>query len=201
VTVGGIQNIPAWCHHLCSSCGKKVKQSRYRPLQAQRVVRGIALSFLDPDAKGGGWSAPHPGRLYPRKNPVPILQEAGWAPGSVWTCAKNLASTGTQSPDRPARSHSLYRLSYRPPAVVVAQRFCANRPNCEFRVLPRRFVASALTRAKTLPRTRLQLQSSPIIFWRNTKWLWSSTHRTPLISHPVTSSYLQNEIEAVRTPV
>jgi hypothetical protein len=35
------------------------------------------------------------------------------APGSVWTCAKNLAPTGIRFPDRPARSQSLYRLSYR----------------------------------------------------------------------------------------
>jgi hypothetical protein len=25
---------------------------------------------------------------------IPILQEVGWAPGSVWTGAENLASTG-----------------------------------------------------------------------------------------------------------
>jgi hypothetical protein len=46
------------------------------------------------------------------KVPVPIVQEAGWAVGSVWTGAENLASTGIRSPDRPARSQSLYRLSY-----------------------------------------------------------------------------------------
>ena len=39
----------------------------------------------------------------PRKDPVPILQEAGWAPGPVWTGAENL-TTGIRSPDRPARS-------------------------------------------------------------------------------------------------
>ena len=48
----------------------------------------------------------------PGKDPVPIVQEAGWAPGPVWTGAENLAPTGTRSPDRPARSQSLYRLSY-----------------------------------------------------------------------------------------
>ena len=48
----------------------------------------------------------------PGKDPVPIVQEAGWAPGPVWTGAENLASTGIQSPDRPARSQTLYRLSY-----------------------------------------------------------------------------------------
>jgi len=32
----------------------------------------------------------------PRKDTVPILQEAGWAPGSVWT-AENLVPTGIRS--------------------------------------------------------------------------------------------------------
>ena len=46
------------------------------------------------------------------KDPVPFVQEAGWASGPVWTGAENLAPTGIRSPDRPARSQSLYRLSY-----------------------------------------------------------------------------------------
>ena len=46
------------------------------------------------------------------KDSVPIVQEAGWAPGPVWTSAESLAPTGIQSPDRPARSQSLYRLRY-----------------------------------------------------------------------------------------
>ena len=45
------------------------------------------------------------------KEPVPIVQEAGWVPGLVWTGAENLAPTEIRSPDRPARSQSLYRLS------------------------------------------------------------------------------------------
>jgi hypothetical protein len=47
-----------------------------------------------------------------RKNPVPIVWDAGWAPGTVWTGAKELAPTGIRSPNRPARSESLYRLNY-----------------------------------------------------------------------------------------
>jgi hypothetical protein len=43
---------------------------------------------------------------------VPILQEAGWAPGPVWTGAEILAPTGIRSPDRLACSESLYRRSY-----------------------------------------------------------------------------------------
>ena len=60
----------------------------------------------------GGWSAPRPGRFTPGKDPVTIVQEAGWAPGPVWTGAENLASTGIRSPDRPARNESLNRLSF-----------------------------------------------------------------------------------------
>jgi len=48
----------------------------------------------------------------PGKDQVPIVQEAGWTPGPVWTGSENLAHTGIPSPDRPARSHSLYRLRY-----------------------------------------------------------------------------------------
>jgi hypothetical protein len=46
------------------------------------------------------------------KDPVPVVQEAGWAPGPVWTGAEILAPTGIRSSNRPARSQSLYLLSY-----------------------------------------------------------------------------------------
>jgi len=46
-------------------------------------------------------STPRP-YFTPEKDPVPIVQEAGWAP--VWTGAENLAPTGNRSPDRPART-------------------------------------------------------------------------------------------------
>jgi hypothetical protein len=48
----------------------------------------------------------------PGKDPVPTVLETGWASGPVWTGEENLAATGIRSPDRPARSQSLYRLSY-----------------------------------------------------------------------------------------
>ena len=56
---------------------------------------------------GGGWSTPSSSRFTPRKDPVPIVQEVGWAPGTVWTGAENLASTGIRSPDHPALSESI----------------------------------------------------------------------------------------------
>jgi hypothetical protein len=64
----------------------------------------------------------------PGKDPVPIVQEAGWAPGLVWTGAENLAPIGIRSPDRPARSQSLYQLRH--PAlinIVWAQKLTNNK--------------------------------------------------------------------------
>jgi hypothetical protein len=54
----------------------------------------------------------------PGKDTAPILQEAGWVPGPVWTGAENLDPTSIRSPDRPARSQLLYRLSYPAPAHI-----------------------------------------------------------------------------------
>jgi len=80
---------------------------------AHRGSRGIALLFLDHGIRRGWGVSVTPRPLFTRgKTPVPILQEAGWTPGPVWTGAENLASTGIRSPDRPARSESLYRLRY-----------------------------------------------------------------------------------------
>ena len=90
----------------------KVKWSRYRPGVAQRVGRGIALLFHDRGTRRG-WvvsSTPRP-HFTPEKDPVPILQEAGWAPGPVWTGGKSRPHRDS-IPDRPPCSQSLYRLSY-----------------------------------------------------------------------------------------
>jgi hypothetical protein len=61
-----------------------------------------------------GWlfnATPRP--LYPEEgDTVPTVKRAGWAPVRVWTNAENLAPNGIRSPDLPARSEQLYRLSY-----------------------------------------------------------------------------------------
>jgi len=95
----------------------KIKWSRYRPSVAQMVGRGIAL-FLHDCGTRRGWvvsSTPRP-HFTPEKNTVPVLQEAGWAPVPVWTGGKSRPRRDSIS-DRPARSQSLYRLSY--PAHIL----------------------------------------------------------------------------------
>jgi len=101
---------------------KKVKV-KYTIVQALRLCtgrtthrgsRGIALLFHDLGTRRGWGVSVTPRSLFtPGKDLVPIVQEAGWAPGPVWTGVGNLASTGIRSSDRPARSQLLYRLSYR----------------------------------------------------------------------------------------
>ena len=81
---------------------------------AHRGSRGTALPFHDHGTRRGGGVSVTPRPLFtPGKDPLPIVLEAGWDPGPVWTGAENLEATGIRSPDRPARSQSLYRLSYR----------------------------------------------------------------------------------------
>jgi hypothetical protein len=47
-----------------------------------------------------------PAALPPKNEPVPIVQETGWARRPEWTVAENLVLTGIRSPDRPAPSES-----------------------------------------------------------------------------------------------
>ena len=80
---------------------------------AHRGSRGVALPFHDHGTRRGrGVSVTPRPQFTPGKDPVPIVQEAGRAPGLVWTGVENLAPTGILSPDCPACSQSLYRLHY-----------------------------------------------------------------------------------------
>jgi hypothetical protein len=100
-------------------------------VQAVQPIGGVQVylySFMTNSARRGWWVSGKARPLFtPRKDPIPIVQEAGWAPGPVWTGAENLVPTGIRSPDRPARSQSLYRL--RSPAHLrkkasTLMRFC-----------------------------------------------------------------------------
>jgi len=70
------------------------------------VSRGIAVLFLGSRDSRWEWRGqPHaPASSTPGKDPVPIVQEVGWAPGPVWSGAENLSPNGIRSPDRPGSS-------------------------------------------------------------------------------------------------
>ena len=55
----------------------------------------------------------------PGKDPVPIVQEVGWAPGPDWTGAENLAPTGIQSLTvQPVASHYT-QYATRPTKILI----------------------------------------------------------------------------------
>jgi hypothetical protein len=64
-------------------------------MKAYRGSRGIALLILNLGARWGCMVTAMTRSIYSReRDPVLIVQEAGWAPGPVWTGAENLAPTG-----------------------------------------------------------------------------------------------------------
>ena len=71
---------------------------------ALRVGRRIAQLFRDHGTRRRRvvsiTSRPY---FTPGKDPVPIAQKVGWAPGPVWTGGKS-RPTGIRSPDSPVRS-------------------------------------------------------------------------------------------------
>ena len=78
-------------------CKVKVKFSRYWPGVAQMVGRSIVYSSMTAALEGGEWSATRPGRtLPPRKDPIPILQEAV-APQGRSGRAEHFVHTGIRS--------------------------------------------------------------------------------------------------------
>ena len=85
------------------------------------VIRFIALLFHDRGTRRDCVVRSTPRALVtPGKDPVPILQEAGWAPEPVWTGGK-FRPHRDWILDRSARSQSLYRLSYRAHIILPSK--------------------------------------------------------------------------------
>jgi len=107
----------------------------------------------------------------PGKDLVPILQEAGWAPGPVWTGAENLVPTGIRSRTVQSVVQSLYRLSYR--AHNILMYFCN------------------ITREHTLTWQQIWLSYSSTTGWSFQwllplfAWLQYSTHIQPWFGTPM----------------
>jgi hypothetical protein len=84
-----------------------VKKGKIVPLRSIDAHLGdrrcSSYSFLTSALQGGEWSASRPGRALPpgKEPPVPIVQEAGWAPEPVWAQRleeKTSASVGDRNP-------------------------------------------------------------------------------------------------------
>ena len=97
----------------------KVKFTLEQATRTQTGIWVIALIFN----LGAWWqcvlSMARPSRFTPEKVPVRVVQEAGRVPVLVWTGAENFAPNGIRSSDRPARSHSPYRLRYPGPLYLT----------------------------------------------------------------------------------
>ena len=108
---------------------KKVKWSCYRPGVAQRVGRGIALLFHDRGTRMGWVFSRTPWPHFTLgKDLVPIWQEAGWAPGPVWT-GGNLVPTGIRSPTvQPVVSRNTDWATR--PTIAVNRLQINNNPRC-----------------------------------------------------------------------
>jgi hypothetical protein len=67
------------------------REPRKRPRRTHMVSGGVAQLFLNLGTRRGCVVSitPRP-RLPPGKEPVPIVQEIGWAPEQVWLGAENL---------------------------------------------------------------------------------------------------------------
>jgi len=107
------------CVRKHSTCKVKVKCTLVQALRlctsptAHRGSRGIALFFLDHGTRKGEGSASRPGRSLPRgKTRYPLYRRLGGTHGRSGQVRKISPPTGIRSPDRPARSESLYRLRY-----------------------------------------------------------------------------------------
>ena len=106
---GSFRNTDSTTHR----CKVKVKWSCYRPGVAQRVGRDIAVLFHDRGTRRG-WvvsSTPQP-HFTPGEDPIPIVEEAGWAPGPAWTGRKSRPHWDYDPRTVQPVAQSLYRLSY-----------------------------------------------------------------------------------------
>jgi hypothetical protein len=77
-----VKNPQSYCNQDCKSKTVALLQAG-----AKGERNYSSYSFLAPALDGGEWSASRPCRSLPpgKGPPVPIVQEAGWAPEPVWT--------------------------------------------------------------------------------------------------------------------
>ena len=103
-----------------------------------------------------------------------------------WTSRRRRSCT---TPETVARIQELLRQDRRRTSHNIAEEVGIGYGTCQ-RVLTEELRMHHVT-AFTMTTPHLTLPSSPTSFWQKTKWLSSPTQHTPLIWHPVTSSFFQ----------
>ena len=77
------QNIPAYAPNYTAV---KVKLTLEKTTKVQREVEVKLCCFFNLGRTWFGWSKPRLGRFSSwERDPTPVIQEAGWAPGPLWT--------------------------------------------------------------------------------------------------------------------
>ena len=123
-------------------------------------------------------STPRP-HFTPGKDPVPILQEAGWARGPVWTGGKSRPRRDS-FPDSPACSQSPYRLRY-PAYEVRSEIYFKHKNSCMEKVTQREKRQAVYVR-KAL--------AVPLLLWKHSNtflycccWLTRSCQRNKCVQY------------------
>jgi hypothetical protein len=102
------ETLPPDSDHICTFISIQRQDSpQNKPRRPREGVEVQLYSFFNLGAQRHA-----PAALPPGKDPVPTVQEDGWASGPVWTDVENLAPTGIRSMDRPPPRQSLHRLCY-----------------------------------------------------------------------------------------
>jgi hypothetical protein len=110
---GGVlpPNSPALVHHCCVWIFAIIRVKKKQPTKSLEGNRGIALLILNLSARRWWVVSTTPLPLYRRENPGTHCT-GGWVGprAGLDVCEKSRPSTGIRSPERPARSQSLYWL-------------------------------------------------------------------------------------------
>jgi hypothetical protein len=119
------------------------------------------------------WSVARSGRtLPPGKIRYPLYRRLGGPQGRSGQ-AENLAPTGIRSPDRPARSQSLYRLSY--PAQLMANESYEKRRGPRQCTKPTRSTPLFLPLHFSIHLNQIQSDDRCNMFFRNVKLIYFPT--------------------------
>jgi hypothetical protein len=178
---------------------------------AQRVGRGIALLVHDSGTRRewvvSSTLRPH---FTPGKDPVPILQEAGWTPGPVWTGGKSRPHRDSIPDRRITQCIHWIKVTLGSTTVLKAYKkekksnFCAHQERTTIAGHTTESLLNIRTFRLTMWRTMsLQWMSPGLDTWvfRRTSWQWlisslpvrilqPPTHCLRLLSHAFTASCL-----------